>query len=163
MHLERGPKICQNSFLRTCTSASSEEVLMNEWNGIYWYLCLLLKCTFVLLVDVELGRDKSILLKLMSRTYYQWYFYLLMISAYASSDMLFSVVYIWNPEYSVIIWHFYTVVTILFMLSVWITYYAICLSQLFRLFCYTKQFSFNGFFSRSNWIIFITDCCWKLF
>ena len=105
MHLEKGPEIYQKLVLRTCTFAPSEEVLMNEWNKIYWYMCLhlLTKCTFLLLVDVESREDKSLLLKLMSRTYYQWYFYLLILFTYVWSDKLFSVIDIWKSKCSVVI------------------------------------------------------------
>ena len=35
MNLEKGPEIYQKLIPITCTFVPSEEILMNEWNGIY--------------------------------------------------------------------------------------------------------------------------------
>ena len=125
--------------------------------------CLLLKCTSILLVHIELWEDKSILLKLMSRTCYQWYIYLLTVSAYVFKWYSCLVIYVWMHEY--LSYHFSLLYSdsYLFMLNIWVAYYAICFSQRFHLTFYTKWFIFIEFFSHSSWMIFITNFHLKSF
>jgi len=165
MHLERGPAICQKQFFRMCTSSPTKEVLINEWNEIYlyWVWCLLLKCTSVLLVDIELFKDRSISLNLMSRTYYQWYFYLLILFAYVPSDILFLVIYIRKPEWWVVI--------IALLYGDNYSFYDECMNDLlWDMFIIIVSANFlygiiifNVFFSHSDWMTFITNYYWKLF
>ena len=120
------------------------DLLISAFNIYYW--C----CNFVLLVDVGLRRDRSLLLKLMSRTSYKWYVYLLTISSYVLRWYSCSVIYIWMLE--CLSYHLALLYgdSYLFMLNIWVTYYAICFPQLFHLTVYTKWFIFIEFFSHSN-------------
>ncbi len=133
---------------------------MNGTRSIYiWVWCLLQKCTFVLLLDIELFEDKSILLKLMSTTYYQWYFYLLILFAYVPSDKLFSILDIWKPECLVFI------IALLYgdnySLNAECMNDSLCdvfITIVSANFLY-ETIIFNRFLSRSDWMIFITNCC----
>ena len=69
-------------------------------------------------MDVEWFEDESILLQLMSRTYYQWYFYLLILFTYVPSDKLFSVIDIRKSECLVGIIALVYGDNLLFMLSI---------------------------------------------
>ena len=128
---------------------------MNGTRFIFiWVWYLLLKCGFVLLVDVEWFEDKSILLQPMSRTYYQWYFYLLILFTYVPSDKLFSVIDIWKSECLVVIIALLYGDNLLFMLSIRITIMRYVSHNCFRLTFYTKQsFLMGSFLVVIEWFI----------
>ena len=131
--------------------------MISTFNIYYW--C----CTSVLLVDVGLRRDRSLLLEVMSRTSYKWYFYLLTISAYVLRWYSCSVIYIWMCE--CLSYHLALLYgdNYLFMFNIWVYYYTICFSQMIRLTFYTKWFICIEFFSHSNCMIFITNYYLKSF
>ena len=127
MHLERGPEFYQKQFFRTC-------ILTPHWGGFdkvmewdffsTWVSYLLLNHTFVLLVDVKWFEDRSILLQLMRRTYYQWYFYLLILFTYVLSNKSFLIIYIWKFE--MFSYHYYTSVWWWLTFLCWICEWLLC-------------------------------------
>jgi len=91
MRLERGPEFYQKLSLKHALLSlwGSYGEIYGTWFIFIWLRIFYWNWTFVLLNDVEWIEDRSILLKHMSRTYYKWYFYLVILCTCLSSNHFF--------------------------------------------------------------------------
>lgn len=130
MNLERGQefyqKLSSKHAILSLWGSSGE--IHGTWFIFIWHSIFYWNCTFVLLDDVEWIEDRSILLKHMSRTYYKWCFYLLILFTYVLNNIFFS------NHLCMKIWISIIVISLLydddlcFMMNIWINFYVIYFS-----------------------------------
>jgi len=88
MHLERGLEILSERIFKTTLLSlwGSSSEINGTWFIFIWSSIFYWNCTFVLLDGVEWTKSRSILLKHISRMYYKWWFYLIILFTYVSRN-----------------------------------------------------------------------------